>query len=135
MRAVGVFGLLAFGVMFTVNGRPIFGHLTCGEPQPESEEMRHARMQVQGSVGLMTVQENGDTGNGDVRQAQNDKKDLPSRKTEQAIGQPVDHRIKHNRIENKHSLTFREGCQSRQSIDFKIFRLKLTENSAKFAQS
>jgi hypothetical protein len=95
--------------------------------------MRHAGVQIQSSVGLMTVQEDGDAGNGDVRQAQNDKENLPSRKTEQAIGQPIDQRIKHNRIENKHSLTFREGCQTRQSHNFKIFRLKLTEISAKLA--
>jgi hypothetical protein len=78
MRAVGVFGLLAFGVVFAVNGGPLFGHLTRSHPQPKAEKVRHDRVQVQGSVGLMTVQEDGHAGNGDVREAQDDKEHLPA---------------------------------------------------------
>jgi len=38
-------------------------------------------VQIQGPVGLVTVQENGHAGNGDVGEAQNDKENLPTGKT------------------------------------------------------
>ena len=67
--------------MFAVNGRPLFGHLTRGHPQPKAKEMRCNGVQIQSPVRLMAVQEDGDTGNGDVREAQNDKENLPARKS------------------------------------------------------
>ena len=78
MRAVGVFSLLTFGVVLAVNSGPLFGHLAGGHPQPEAEEVGHDGMQVQGSVRLMTVQKDGHAGNGDVREAQDDKEHLPA---------------------------------------------------------
>ena len=76
MRTVRVFGLLALGVVLSVDGRPLFGHLTGGHPQPKTEEMRCDGVQIQGPVRLMAVQEDGDAGNGNVREAQNDKENL-----------------------------------------------------------
>ena len=46
VRAVGVFGLLALGVVFTVDSSPFLSHLTCGEPQPQTEKMRRQWVQV-----------------------------------------------------------------------------------------
>ena len=98
MRAVRVFSLLALGVVLAVNGRPLFGHLTGGHPQPKAEKMRCNRVQIQGPVRLMAVQEDGDAGNGDVGQAQNDKENLPARKAHDAVGHPVNDRIKYSRV-------------------------------------
>ncbi|MEY3638994.1 MAG: hypothetical protein RIR68_2127 [Pseudomonadota bacterium] len=78
--AVGVFCLLALGVVLAVNSGPLFGDLAGGHPQPKTEKMRHSWVQVQSSVSLMTVQKDGDAGNGDMRQTQNDKQNLPARK-------------------------------------------------------
>ncbi len=80
MRAVWVVGLLALGVVLAVNGGPLFGHLRRGEPQPESEEVRCNRMQVQRTVCRMTVQINGHAGDGDMREHHGDDEDLPARK-------------------------------------------------------
>ena len=46
VRAVGIICLLALGVVFTVDSGPFFGHLTRGEPQPQTEEMRRQWVQV-----------------------------------------------------------------------------------------
>lgn len=91
VRAVRVFGLLTLGVVLAVNGRPLFGDLAGGQPQPETEEMRRNGMQVQSAVRLVTVQENRDTGNGDVGQPQGDQHHLPPRKVEQAVAHPLNH--------------------------------------------
>jgi hypothetical protein len=72
--------LFALGVVFAVNGGPLFGDLASGHPQPETEKVRHDGVQIQSSVRLMAVQKDGDAGNGDVREAQDDKEHLPSRK-------------------------------------------------------
>jgi hypothetical protein len=82
MRAVRVFSLLALGVVLAVNSRPLFGHLPSGHPQPKTEEMRCNGVQIQGPVSLVAVQKDGNAGNGDVREAQNDKENLPARESQ-----------------------------------------------------
>ena len=63
-------------------------------------------MQVQGPVRLMAVQKNGDTGNGDVGQTQNDKENLPTRKVQKSIGQPVEDGVKCSRVDEQHAVAF-----------------------------
>jgi hypothetical protein len=109
MGAVGVFSLLAFGVVFAVNRGPLFGHLTRGHPQPEAKKVRHDGVQVQGSVSLMTVQKDGHAGNGDVREAQDDKENLPAREVQKAIGHPVEDGIKCSRVNEQHAVAFYVG--------------------------
>ena len=99
MRAVRVFSLLALGVVLTVNGRLLFGHLTGGHPQPKTEEMRCDGVQIQGTVRLMAVQEDGHAGNSDVGEAQNDKENLPTRKSHDSVCHPVNDRVKYSRVE------------------------------------
>jgi hypothetical protein len=70
LRAVRILGSLALGVMLAVDGRPLLGHHPGAQPQPEAEKMRDQRMQIQGTVRLMTVQKNGHRSNGHVRQSQ-----------------------------------------------------------------
>jgi hypothetical protein len=98
--------LLAFGVVFAVNGCPLFGHLARGHPQPKAEKVRCNGMQIQSSVSLVAVQENGHAGNGDVRQAQNDKENLPAGKVQKAIGQPVNGCVKYSRVDEQHAVAF-----------------------------
>ena len=93
MGAMGVFGLLALGMVFAVNGRPLLGHLAGGQPQPETEKVRGNGVQVQSAVRLVTVQVNRDAGDGDVGQGQGDQHHLPPRQIEQAVTHPVDHGI------------------------------------------
>jgi hypothetical protein len=99
MGAVRIFNLLALGVVLSVNGRPLFGYLTGGHPQPKTEEMRGNRVQIQSPVGLVAVQKNGDAGNGDVREAQNDEENLPARKSQKSVGQPSNGSFKYSRVE------------------------------------
>ena len=99
VRAVRVFGLLALGVVLAVNGSPLFGHLTGGHPQPKAEKMRCNGVQIQGPVRLVAVQENGHAGNRDVREAQNDKENLPTRKSHDSVCHPVNDRIKCSRVD------------------------------------
>ena len=98
MRAVRVFSLLALGVVLSVNGRPFFGHLTGGHPQPKTEEVRCDGVQIQGPMRLVAVQEDGHAGNRDVGEAQNDKENLPARESHDAVGHPVNDRIKYSRV-------------------------------------
>lgn len=106
MRAVWVFGLFALGVVLAVNGSPLFGDLSCGHPKPKAEKVRCNGVQIQRPVCLVTVQENGHAGNGDVRQAQNDKQNLPAGKVQKAIGQPVNGCVKYSRVDEQHAVAF-----------------------------
>ena len=55
LRAVRILGLLALSVVFAVNRRPLFGHLTRSQPEPEPEKMRHCGVQIQSPVRLVPV--------------------------------------------------------------------------------
>ena len=94
MRAVWVVRLLALGVVLAVNGGPLFGHLGRGEPQPETEKVRHDRMQIQSAVCRVAVQVDGHAGDGDVCEHHRDDEDLPARKMQQAVAQPVQRGVK-----------------------------------------
>ena len=89
LRAVRVFGLLAFGVVLAVDRRPGLGGHAGGHPQPEAEEMRRDGVQIERPVGGMAVQVDGDTGDGDVRQRQREQQHLPPRPAQQAVGQKI----------------------------------------------
>jgi hypothetical protein len=67
MRTVRVLGLLTFGMVLAVNRRPFPGHLPGRQPQPETKEMRHNRVQIQRTVRLVPVQKNGHADHGDMR--------------------------------------------------------------------
>jgi hypothetical protein len=64
---MGIINRFAFGVVLAVNGSPLFGDHASGKPEPEAEEVRSNRMQIERTVRLATMQENGDASNGDVR--------------------------------------------------------------------
>jgi hypothetical protein len=100
-RTVGVTFLLAFCVVFAVYRRPFFGDLARGQPQPATKKMRWNGVKVQRTVGLMSVQVNRDTGNGDVGEHQGDQHDLPPSGRYQPMGQPM-----HHRIQKIHGVTF-----------------------------
>jgi hypothetical protein len=121
MRAVGVFGLLALGVVLAVNGSPLLGDLACGQPQPETEKVRGNGVQVQSAVRLVTVQENGDAGNGDVGQTQGDQHHLPPREVKQAVAHPLDDRIQKSPIRQQHEFVFLRTPDFRQFLNFKFF--------------
>ena len=53
---VRVFGRLALGMVFAVNGRPFLGSHAGRQPQPQTEEMSGQRMQIQSAMRLMAVQ-------------------------------------------------------------------------------
>jgi hypothetical protein len=86
-------------------------------------------VQVQSAVRLVTVQENRDTGDGDVGQGQGDQHHLPPRKIEQAVAHPVNHRIQKSPIRQEHESVFLLKPDIRQSIDFKFPAQKRTEIS------
>ena len=77
--AVWVFGGFAFGVVLAVNGRPSLGLHTGAEPQPETEHMRHHGVQVERAVRLVSVQVNGDCGDGGVGGQHGKSKYRPTR--------------------------------------------------------
>jgi hypothetical protein len=68
MRAVRVVRRLHLGVVLAVDGRPFLRDHAGGEPQPEAEEVTDDGMQLEGPVGLVTVQIEGDGGDRDVSQ-------------------------------------------------------------------
>jgi hypothetical protein len=90
---VRVFFGFAFGVVLAVNGRPSLGGHAGGQPQPKAKEMGGQPVQIQGAVGLVTVQINGDRSDGDVRHPQGDEDQLPSAEVPDPIGQPIQQRI------------------------------------------
>jgi hypothetical protein len=64
---MGIINGFAFSVVLAVNGSPFFGNHAGGEPEPETKEVRGNRMQIERTVRLAAVQENGDASNSDVR--------------------------------------------------------------------
>lgn len=60
LRAVRVVWRFTFGVMLAVDGDPLFGDHAGGQPQPKSEEMADAGMEIERAVRLRAMQENGD---------------------------------------------------------------------------
>jgi hypothetical protein len=57
---VWVFFGFDLGVVFAVDGHKFLGHHARAQPQPEPEEVRGNRAQLQRTVRLRTVQEDGD---------------------------------------------------------------------------
>ena len=92
-------------------------------------------MQVQSAVRLVTVQKNGDAGNGDVGQAQSDQHDLPPRQVEQAMAHPLDDRIPKSPIRQQHDLVFLPTPSFRQFVDFKFFNPQRTATSVNSSEN
>ena len=88
------------------------------EPEPEAEEVRRDRVQVERPVRLRAVQEDRDRGDGDVRRDQREQRaTCQPLKPTRAMRQPVDQRIEH-RHQNIHgaSLSVTPGGQTSHSI-------------------
>ena len=66
LRAVRVLLGLAFSVVLAMHRDPLAGDDTGSEPQPEAEKHPHGRMQVEATVGLLAMQVNGDSDDGQV---------------------------------------------------------------------
>ena len=97
LRAVRVFLGLALGMVLAVNGHPLARDHAGREPEPEPEEMRHQRVQIQRPVGLVAVQKNRHRGNRDVGHDQREQQHLPPACTEQTEGQAVHYRVENHR--------------------------------------
>src|SRR3990172_2483347 len=66
--AVRVVRCFHLGVMLAMDGGPFFRDHAGGQPQPEAEEVTDNGMKIERPMGLMTVQIDGDSGDGDVSQ-------------------------------------------------------------------
>jgi hypothetical protein len=75
---------LALGVVLAMDGGPLLGHHAGREPQPEAEEMRHHRMQLERAMRLAAVQVDGYGGDRHVREAETAEQVAPPGKIEQA---------------------------------------------------
>ncbi|MCY1427405.1 hypothetical protein D9M71_432510 [compost metagenome] len=89
-RAVRVIDGFAFGVMLAVDGRPLAGVLRRGQPQPETEEMLQAAIQLQGAMGRVTMQIDRDGDDRDVGHQQGDCYQRPGRQAKKTF---VPHRL------------------------------------------
>src|SRR3989344_5838491 len=66
--AVRIVRCFHLGVMLAMDGGPFFRDHAGGQPQPEAEEVTDNGMKIERPMGLMTVQIDGDSGDGDVSQ-------------------------------------------------------------------
>ena len=82
LRAVRVFLGLAPRVVLAVDRSPVLRDHAGGKPQPEAEEMADRGMQIERPMRLAAVQENGDGGDGDVRDNQRVDDVAPPRQIE-----------------------------------------------------
>ena len=64
---MGIINGFTFSVVLAVNGGPLFGNHAGSKPEPEAEEVRSDRMQIERTVRLAAVQKNSDASDGDVR--------------------------------------------------------------------
>ena len=86
-RRMRIIDGLAFGVMLAVDGDPFLGDHAGGQPQPEPEEMRDHRMQIERTVRLRTVQKDGDRRDGDMRRDERVGEHFAPRGTGQAVAE------------------------------------------------
>ena len=84
-RTVRVVNRVAFGVMFTMNGDPFFGHHAGGQPQPHAEKMRNNRMQIKRAMRLRPMQKNRNGCDGDMAQRQHRQHIAPPRQINRAL--------------------------------------------------
>ena len=88
-RAVRVIDRLALGVVLAMDRDPFLRHHAGGHPQPETEEMRGDRPEVQRAMRLAAVQEDGDRDDRDVGHHEREQQHLPPGGVQQAMSQPV----------------------------------------------
>ena len=89
LRTVRVLVGLALRVVLAVDRRPLLGHHPGREPQPEPEEVRRQRMQVERAMRLAAMQVDGHPGDGHVRQRKRDEHEPPPRQVKNAGKQEV----------------------------------------------
>jgi hypothetical protein len=87
LRTVRILLGLAGGMVLTMDGDPLAGDHAGGQPQPQAEEVAYGRVQFHGTVRLGTVQEDGDSGDGDVGQQQGCEDQLPYGEIEKTVDQ------------------------------------------------
>ena len=90
LRTVGVVDGLATRVVLAVDGHPFPGAHARAQPEPEAEEMRGHRPQVQRAVCLAAVQEDRHRRDRDVRGRQRIQQHLPPGKAPGPVGGPID---------------------------------------------
>ena len=93
-RAVGIVLRLAERMVLAVHGHPLPGDHAGGHPDPQAEEMADGRMQVDGPVGLVTMQVERHRGHGHLDRQEGDQGLLPAVEAEQAIdmiGKKIQH--------------------------------------------
>jgi hypothetical protein len=114
LRAVRIVDGLALGVVLAVDRHPLLGHHAGGEPEPEAEEVRGNRVQVERAVRLRPVQEDRHRGDRDVRRDQGVREDLPAVERREAVREPIDERSEH-RIQHIHVASL--GDKSGKTLD------------------
>ena len=103
-RAVRIVLGLDLRVVLAVDRRPLLRDHPGREPQPEPEEVRDRRMQIERAVRLAPVQEDRDGRDRDVRERERHDDVAPPGEGHEAVGQEVE-----ERIEVGHSLRRRRG--------------------------
>ena len=87
LRTVRVLLGFTIGMVLAMDRGPGLGVLAGGQPQPEAEKVCQRRMQIQGPVGRVAMQVNGDTDDGDVGHTQGDQDQLQHGRCQQAFGE------------------------------------------------
>ena len=73
LRTMGVTFPLAHSMVLAVHSHPFPSDHAGSQPQPESKEMTHDRVQFEGAVSLAAMQVDGDSRNSDVGENQGGK--------------------------------------------------------------
>ena len=90
-RAMRITRLFDEGVMLTVRSCPAFGRHAGCHPQPEAENVRHRRVQVERAVRLMAVQIDRDRDDSEVRHGESGEQHAPPRQVERAVFKKIQH--------------------------------------------
>ena len=112
LRAVRIFLGLALRMVLAMDRDPFLRHHSGRQPEPEAEEVRGDRMQLERPVGLSAVQEDRHGGDRDVRRDEREQDDLPSAPAQEPVREPVEHRIRH-RHQKIHEPCFRPAPKRR----------------------
>src|SRR5690606_34263046 len=81
---------LATRMVLAVNRHPLFGDHAGGQPQPETEKVRHGRMQIQAAMRLAAMQVQRHTQDSDVGHQQGEEDDLPPARLSQSASKKIE---------------------------------------------